>query len=231
MGFLFFNRRLQKAAFVLGMGVIFFLLLTVYLAAYSAKTESFAVDKTYYCVVRQTAAESVGVWSETAYLDGGAGYVVETDGDIFVALAAYERESQAKGVADALGRRGTACTILPLSIGTFYFTDRKRLAVYEQTKDCVFASLELAGLFYRLANGLSAGEYTQREAVSVLEESRKVLKTICKGCGGGETERMLRECERKCRAILSDTILSSDVRYMQLQLIGGIYALQKVFSI
>lgn len=171
------------------------------------------------------------MWSETAYLDGGAGYVLETDGDSFVAMAVYSTKAQAESVAAALARRGTACSVLPLEIGVFRFVDRRRIALYEETKRCVFTALETAEVFYRLANGLSAGEFTQREAAALLRDGKKVLASLSSDCTGEETGRLLRECEKKCEEVLLDTIRSQDARYIQLQLICGIFSLQKVFSV
>jgi hypothetical protein len=209
------------------MGGMLFVFLCSYIGAIAARTKKFTVDKTFYFLAEE-AGESVSVFAQSVYNSGGAGYPYEADGKSYSVLAAYNALEEAQTVADTMAAKGRETTVLPVTVGTFYFTTRALAAEAEETEGVVTTVLQCADVLYSAANKLETGEYAQTEGRACIEGISLALNGLREEGSAGE----LLVCGReKCAEIASGVVYAKDLRYLQIELIGGIIDLQKIYSV
>lgn len=217
-----------KIGLYLGMGGVLFLFLCSYIGAIAARSKKFTVDKTFYFLAEE-AGESVAVFAQSVYNGGGAGYPYEAEGKYYSVLAAYNDLQAVQSVAETMEAKGKETSILTVTVGTFYFTTRTLIEEAEKTEGVVTTILQCADVLYAAANRLERGEYGQAEG-------RACVAGISAALGGIEgmleqAEELLLVAREKCDEIETGVVYAKDLRYLQIELIGGIAALQKYFSV
>lgn len=223
-----FKEYCVKSLFVLGMVTLVSAFIIGYFAAMSVRMKHFTVDRTFYFLSVRADPGTVSVAAKSEYSEGGAGYTFTSGKNNYVALAGYNDEREATIVRDNLKAKGKECEIVPLKVDSFYFTDKKEVAVYEETRGFVNTLLSCVDLAYETANRLEEGRFTQKEAGRVLGEIGGVLEGA-EATNVPAAAKLAREGSEKCDEITEDIIYAKEVRYLQLMLSEGIYDLQKLF--
>jgi hypothetical protein len=221
------KNHLAKIGCYLGMGGVLFVFLCSYIGAIAARGKRFGVDRTFYFLAEE-AGESVSVFAQSVYNGGGAGYLYESNGISYSVLAAYNALEEAQGVANTMAARGRETVLLPVTVGTFYFTTRARAAEAAATEGVVTTALDCADALYSSANKLERGEYTQAEGRACIAGIAAALKGAA---NGGAASAWLQTGIEKCAEIESGVVYAKDLRYLQIELIGGIVELQNFYSV
>ncbi len=223
------KKLFQQILFILGMGGMFIAVICLYSVAFALRTEEFTVNRTVYFLVLPAEESTSSVVAQDIYVSGGAGYVFSHKATQYVALAAYNDEWAARNVQGTLEKKGKETKILPLYIDTFYFKSKKEKENKGAIEGGVNTLLQCADLLYTTANGLETTRFTQGEARQIVSELQSVFNAL-KANAVAQTEVLLNYAVKKCREITSGIIYAKDVRYLQLLLLEGVYALQEAFD-
>lgn len=174
----------------------------------------------YYFLVRDCEETTSAAVAGQVYFSGGAGYLLETDGESAVALACYFSQDKAESVQRTLSEKGTETHILSAEPQSVTLHGEKTVE-----KDRILSNVKTvdtcAKILYDTANGLERTELSQEEARAAVRGIVKVLSGLRAENTADCYERWnicLKEAERKGIEIAEGILFAKDVRYLQVQL-------------
>lgn len=188
----------------------------------SGSTICFVAEYYFVCYTVRDNALSADAISDTVKSYGGAGYVLEYNGNYYVTVACYYKETEANRVKQNLLKRGLNCSVL--SIETDNYTIQSSLK--NSNKNLYLGNLNtlysISCICYECANGLDTGELGQSSAKSALANVKSSLNGLknanIENCFYGELRRLIVECE----TISEGFIYSKDVRKLQIAIVDTI---------
>ena len=192
--------------------------------AYSCRKSSLEISFEYYFVVYRTADNSISAssLSGTASSYGGAGYVFRYDGNYYITLSCYYKESDAKKVCESLKKRDLDCEILKVKKNKFELTNHTARKNSELYKGNLNTLNSLSALAYECANGLDSGEYNQSKAKNLTADILRELNTLLNAnqynCFAESLDFLVSECENR----RAGYIYSKDMRYLQIAILDVI---------
>lgn len=184
--------------------------------AFSGSTIQFEAEYFFVCYTVRDNALSADAISDTVSSYGGAGYVLEYEGDYYITVACYYSENEANSVRQNLLKRGLNCSILSVETNNYLIQsllNRGKERLYSGNFNTLHS---LSQLCYKCANGLDTGEYNQGAAKAVLADVKSGLNGLkianIENCFYGELRRLIAECE----AVESGFLYSKDMRKLQI---------------
>lgn len=187
----------------------------------------FEAEYYFVCYTVRDNALSADAISNTVSSYGGAGYVLEYDGNYYITVACYYTENEANRVRQNLLKRGLACSVLSVETNNYSIQSlmiRGKEKLYSGNLNTLHSLSELC---YKCANGLDTGEYSQSSAKSVLNDVMSGLNGLKiannENCFYGELKRLIAECEsveggylyskdmRKLQIAITDTIINIEL--------------------
>lgn len=167
-------------------------------------------------------AVSASSLSNTASSYGGAGYILHYNGNYYVTVSCYYRDTDAEAVCSGLKKREPDCSVLEVK------TQKYKLNGYSAKNNgkLYLGNLNtlnsLSIVAYQCANGLDDGEFTQDKAKSAVAAVKNGLNGLLlknsDNCFTRKIKNLLAECEDKERGY----ILSKDMRYLQIALTDAV---------
>lgn len=185
--------------------------------ALSCNSATLNFETTFYFVCYKSEENylSASSVSDAVSSYGGAGYILELDGEYFVTVACYYSESDALAVCNSLERRDLNCFVLEKQTEN-YSLPRSAEKFIELYKGNLNTLTSLSSLAYTCANKLDTGEYSQANARQVISDLLKGLKSLqtvnLSNCFSGELRRLVTICEDAGNGI----IYSKDLRKLQI---------------
>lgn len=205
-------------AFVISIAAILAVTLVIVVSALALGGAELVFKRDFYfvCYTIRDNAVSADAISDTVSSYGGAGYVLEYEGNYYVTVACYYTENEAKTVKNSLLRRGLNCSVLNVSTEKYPIKPndlKKYKKLYEGNLNTLSSLSELC---YGCANKLDTGELNQSSAKDVKENVKSGLNALKKAnpanCFTGELERLIAECDADGEGY----ILSKDMRKLQI---------------
>ncbi len=151
--------------------------------------------------------------AEFAQLNGGAGYLLEYEGGIYVAISVYEREESALSVQKDLKEAGTATDLLRVGGASLRFT-KKNAATRKSALRLLESYISvLNGCVYELEKGMTQ-ENCKRLLTILTRQFLQAKKNyteyeaFSKACGGWASR-----LTELCKA----TVYLKDLRYLLCQ--------------
>ena len=201
------------------------LAVTVVICAFtfSCNLSTLNFEATFYFVCYKTEENYVSASSvsEAVSSYGGAGYILELDGEYYITVSCYYSENDANAVCDSLARRDLNCFVLKKETDEYYLprSAEKNSELYRGNLNTLTS---LSSLTYTCANKLDTGEYSQADAKRVLGEVLKGLRSLenanKENCFSSELRRLITICEDAESGI----IYSKDLRKLQIAAIDTV---------
>ena len=203
----------------------------VFCAGYAftlSRIKRVAFSMKVYFLVEQGGSVEAGV--EFVKWNGGAGYVIEYGGEIYVAINVFFDVGSAKKVQDRLAENGNASTILSQEIYTLYFEggEKKTSALYvnalKQLKSYIFL---LEDCIAKLENGMSqeACKRILKIIAAQFQQAQRIyadyprFKVVCK------------QTEQQLQSIYNGTVYLKDLRFLLCYQADCLMRLCSAFSI
>ena len=190
-------------------------------------TIQFEAEYYFVCYTVRDNALSADAISSTVSNYGGAGYVLEYDGNYYITVACYYTENEANRVKQNLLNRGLACSVLSVKTDNYSIQSLQNRGKQELYSGNLNTLHSLSELCYKCANGLDTGEYSQSSAKRVLNDVMSGLNGLkianSENCFYGEIRRLIAECEtveggflyskdmRKLQIAITDTIINIEL--------------------
>lgn len=219
--------NIKISPFVISVTLVIAVTVAIIIGVISAGSSKIKFESEYYfvCYTVRDNAVSADAISDTVSSYGGAGYVLEYDGDFYVTVACYYTESEANRVKQTLLTRGLKCSVL--EVGRDEYTLQSAAA--KRNEKLFLGNLNtltsLSRMCYDCANGLDTGEYSQSAAKAVLKDVKSGLDGLrsanVENCFSGELRRLIAECEA-----ISGYILSKDMRKLQIAIADTVINIQ-----
>ncbi len=179
-----------------------------------------SLNKTYYFLVRDCEDTTASAIAGQVYFLGGAGYLLEYNGEHAVVLACYFKQTDAEYVLQVIADKGVETRILILKTEDFSLGGRKAAQ-----KSKITANIETtdtsAEILYETANDLERADISQEQARAAV---RSVVTSL-RGLRTENTESMfqswnlaLSSAEKRGTEISEGILFAKDLRYMQTQL-------------
>ncbi|MDE6868405.1 MAG: hypothetical protein K2J83_04605, partial [Clostridia bacterium] len=147
---------------------------------------------------------------------GGAGYILDYDGNYYVTVSCYYDEKDANTVCDSLKRRDLDCTVLSVTTKSYpvqSYSAKRNAKLYQGNLNTLNS---LSILAYECANGLDTGEYNQSKAKDVLSAIKNGLIGLknanTDNCFTNVLENLIDECDD----LDGGYLFSKDLRYLQI---------------
>ena len=153
-------------------GIFFFFGCVITGFVYRAFPKKCNLGAEFYFLVSQE--ESVEAGAEFVKLEGGAGYVLKRDGQVYVVLSVYLREQDALAVQEVLSAQSRETRLLSLNVAKLCFRGKKEK---EKSGFYIGALQSLYGCLVVLENGVAKLEkgLTQEKAKGLLATVKKQL--------------------------------------------------------
>lgn len=206
-----------RTPFIVSVGAILAITVLICVFAVSCNTVTFTFETTFFFVCYKSSDNylSASSMSDAVSSYGGAGYILELDGEYYVTVSCYYSESDANSVRDSLERRELNCFVLKKQTKK-YSLPRSAEKNAELYKGNLNTLTSLSSLAYACANKLDTGEYSQANAKQVVSDILKGLKTLqsanMSNCFSSELRRLVTICEDAGNGI----IYSKDLRKLQI---------------
>ena len=203
--------------FIIAVGTILAATVIICALSFSCNTLTLTFETTFYFVCYKSSDNYLSVSSLTDAVSsyGGAGYILELDGEYFITVSCYYSENDANSVRDSLARRELDCFVLKKQTDE-YPLPRSAGKNAELFKGNLNTLTSLSSLAYTCANKLDTGEYSQANAKQVLADLLKSLKSLqsanAGNCFSNELKRLATVCEDAGNGI----IYSKDLRKLQI---------------
>ena len=195
------------------------LTVTVIICAFtlSCNTATLTFETTFYFVCYKTEDNYLSASSVADAVSsyGGAGYILELDGEYYITVSCYYSESDAKSVRDSLARRELNCFVLKKETNEYSLpaSAKKNIGLYRGNLNTLTS---LSSLAYTCANKLDTGEYSQANAKQVSADILRGLRSLqtanADNCFSNELRRLVTICEDAGNGI----IFSKDLRKLQI---------------
>lgn len=185
--------------------------------AFSCNTATLEFEATFYfvCYKSEDNYLSASSISDAVSSYGGAGYILELDGEYYITVSCYYSESDALSVCDSLAKRELNCFVLKKETNEYSLprSAEKNSALYRGNLNTLTS---LSSLSYTCANKLDTGEYSQADAKRVLSDILKGLKSLQSANAGNCFSNELRRLSTICEDAGSGIIYSKDLRKLQI---------------
>ncbi len=192
----------------------------VYARAIVNATEVFH-PKTFRFLI--AAENDLTVSTNTADLNGGAGYILEREKKVAVVYDCYLSEANALAAQENLQKKNVPVTVDSYSLETLYFkTQREK----DQIKEIIGYLNTLNGCIEALdalSKGAETGEFSQERLKECLQVTELVLCAL-------PTEKC-KNCVELLKKIRSDIVFAKDVRYVKVALCDEYIRFYQQFSL
>lgn len=191
------------------------ILICIFTISCSANTVTF--ETTFYFVYYANEENAISASSISGAVSsyGGAGYVLEYNGNYYVTVACYYNKNDAEKVCKSLKKRDLYCEIIEIS------TDKYTLSsTNPNTKQLYQGNLNtlqsLSALAYECANKLDTGEYGQNQAKSVISDIENGIKGLLSANADNCFSEKLRRLKAECNEAYEGYVYSKDLRKLQI---------------
>lgn len=210
--------------FFISVALVLTVTVAICIFAVSSSGGSLDYSASYYfvcCYIKDNAL-SASTLSGTVSSYGGAGYVLEYDGNYYVTVSCYYSEQDAETVCESLNRRQLECSVISAEREDFFinsYSARSKAALYTGNLNTLQSISVLA---YECANGLDTGSYSQDDANSVIADISSGLSGLknanLQNCFTSEIYRLIAECDNASDGY----IYSKNMRRLQIAIIDCI---------
>ncbi len=216
------RRRSRAAKFPLICGA-FTLCVCLFLTIFylnARRSAKILLDGEYFFLAKSCEETTAAALVGQVYDSGGAGVLIEADGQVAVALACYFTRSDAENVSRSLRERGTETEIYRMTTPelTIFGADSEiaaRVSANARTADTC------ARILYDTANGLERASTSQEEARAAVRGVSKVLRGLCAENGNELHARWNAELTalgREGEELADGLLFSKDVRCLQVRI-------------
>lgn len=192
--------------------------------------ETVALDNNFYYLVSEDMQMEAG--AEFIKLDGGAGYLLDMDGEEWVAMSVYLKEMDGVSVLNNLRKTGKTGKILAVKADRLYLktkTQQKNALKYKGAFDSLYGCMQvLENCVFSLDKGM-----TQESCKRLLNALKRQFSYLKK-----EYQTEFSACSMLCKSaeealteMLSNTVYLRDLRYLSCQLAEGYVVLANEFSL
>lgn len=216
-------RGREITPFIVAVTAIVTVTVIICVLAFSYGTATLTFEAAFYFVCYKTednylSASSV---SDAVSSYGGAGYILELDGEYYVTVSCYYSESDAVAVRDSLARRELTCFVLKRETKEYSLprSAEKNSGLYRGNLNTLTS---LSALAYTCANKLDTGEYSQTDAKRVLSDILTGLKSLENANVGNCFSDELRRLVTICGDAGDGIIYSKDLRKLQIAAIDTV---------
>ncbi len=191
-----------------------------------------SLERTYYFLVRDCEDTTASAVSGQVYLSGGAGYLLEMEGESVVVLSCYFKLTDGERVQSIMEGKGIETRLISLKAEDFTLKDedaefKKKVSENIETVETC------AKMLYESANGLERNDITQDHARATV----KGVVSSLKGLQTGNTEKFflpwnaeLSFAEKRGRELAEGILFAKDLRYLQVQLLLNIIHANEYFA-
>ena len=217
-------RNVRVTGFLIAIVAVVAATVIICVCAVSCSGSKLTFNSCYYFVCYRIADNSISASSLSGTVSsyGGAGYILNYDGNYYVTVSCYYTSNDAETVSSSLKKRDLDCSVLKVE------TDTYKLNGYsaKNNADLYLGNLNtlhsLSVLAYECANGLDTGNFSQSKAKDVISSLKSGLNGLLKAnesnCFTNKIEFLIAECEDK----ESGYIYSKDMRYLQIAVTDAI---------
>ena len=200
--------------------VVFCVLLA---ASLSSCSYSVACDYRFYYVCYDCPTDAVSTSSISSLVEsyGGAGYIVQSEGEYYVTVACYYDERDAQSVARTLVNKQLSCRVIEVERQSFTLASSRRR--YADKYLAMLATLrQISVVLYDLANAVDSLSCDQVGAAAVLSDVETTLEGLerdnAANCFTSEIGALLAEC----RDVNYGYILARGIRRLQIAVCDAI---------
>lgn len=169
----------------------------------------------YYSV--KDNSPSADAVSENVYNLGGAGYVLNYNGNYYAAVSCYYKEKDAERVKRSLLKRGLECSILKAERKKYIIkSGGGRKELYTGNLNTLFSLSELC---YKCANGLDDGQMGQTAAKTVLSDVEKSLNGLKSANPANCFTQQINGLSAECDAAKGGFVYSKSLRKLQIAIL------------
>ena len=210
-------RGREITPFIAAVGAILAVTVIICASAVSCNRITITFETTFYfvCYKSEDNYLSASSVSDAVSSYGGAGYILELDGEYFITVSCYYSESDANAVRDSLSKRELNCFVLKKETKE-YSLPRSAGKNAELYKGNLNTLTSLSSLAYTCANKLDTGEYSQANAKRILADLLTGINSLqnanAGNCFSSELNRLCTICEDAGKGI----IYSKDLRKLQI---------------
>lgn len=204
--------------------------LVICICAVSCSAKKLVYKNVYYIVCYREPANSVSASSLSGTVSsyGGAGYILNIDGNYLVTVACYYSEQNAKTVCESLKHKNLDCTVKKIETESYKISR----SLYNKCEKLFTGNLNtlnsLSSLAYDCANKLDTGEYNQSKAKSIISEIKSGLNGLKQAntdnCFSEHINMLTAQCDDKEKGY----VYSKDLRYIQIAVIDVIVNIKLV---
>ncbi len=196
--------------------------------AFSCAGSELNFKAVYYYVSYKSAgsATSASSVSDAVTSFGGAGYIVEYDGEYFVTVACYYTEHDAETVKTALAARDLDCEVLKAERKSYKLANISAKKNAGMFADNLSVLNDLSRLAYECANGLDKGEFNQSKAKSAVAAIDDGLESLKRKNSGNCFFDGLCRLGAQCDDAGGGFIYSKDMRALQIAICDFIINVQ-----
>lgn len=208
----------RNLVFISAVSAVIAITVIICVCAFSFNGGSVNFETSYYFVCYSSSDNVVSAGSISSVVSsyGGAGYILDYDGNYYVTVSCYYKENDAQAVCESLKKRELECTVLTVKTKNYPLksSSAKRNAKLYTGNFNTLNSLSL--LAYECANGLDTGDYNQSKAKDVLTAIKSGLNGLKNNnknnCFTNTICNLIDECDDAGKGY----ILSKDMRYLQI---------------
>ena len=208
----------NNVAFIVAVAAVAVVSVIICVCAFACSGGTVTFKCTFYfiCYRSPDNAVSASSLSQTVGSYGGAGYILNYDGDYFVTVACYYDSNDANTVCANLKKRDLNCSVVEIKTDKYTLPSRSAKNKAELYSGNLKTLSELSSLAYECANRLDTGEYNQGKAKDVIGAIKSGLNGLLKAnsdnCFTRSLEYLIAECDDKSGGY----IFSKDIRYLQI---------------
>ncbi len=177
--------------------------------------EKTGLSFSYHFLVRACETSTSAALAGEAYLAGGAGYLLESEG--LVVLAGYYRKEDATYLQGTMSEKGVEVSVLTRSLGSFSAEHGMR----EKIEGNLTTLDSVSRLLFDAANGLERGG-AQEEAHAAVRGAADALDGLIGKNSDGTFSLWnveLLRARRRAKEADAGLIFAKDLRYMQVALL------------
>ncbi len=224
-----YKSKLQK-----NKGIFIIFIVIVFSLCSCTKKDYLQINKSFFLINALHSEYEVVVSSaiNTVYINGGANYLFSYKGENYLSLACYDDEKQAKVVACSLKLGDINVEVLKVEIEKFEFNekDKDRLSIIEKN---LYFYIDLISTLGDIALKLDSGDYTQERAKKeIVQLNKEVKKLYSQNTKEKLTSSRYSNFDSlnsstilKLQKIVSNIVLSSQIRNLQLNVLKNITAI------
>ncbi len=214
----------NNLAFGLAIAAVALVSVIICVCAFACSGGTLTFKTTFYfiCYRSPDNAVSASSLSGTVSSYGGAGYILNYDGDYYVTVACYYDNNDAETVCANLKKRDLKCWVLKVQTEKYKLPSRSAKSKSKLYEGNLNTLNSLSTLAYECANRLDTGEYNQGKAKEVISAIKSglngLLKNNADNCFTSSLEYLITECDDKADGY----VYSKDMRYIQIAVADAI---------